>query len=119
MAAEEAVALPGPSQALIYAAAFERIEPKMACVGALYLGYRARRADKLMEGSYDPVAFDGAAVGSGKSAVEMSFSVFLEQIEALVAERMMPLMRGAIPVRPASADACAFCPAANCPGRLS
>ncbi len=119
VAAEDEVALPGHIQALIYAAAFERIEPKMACVGALYLGYRARRADKLMEGSYDPVAFDGAAIGSGKSAVEMSFSVFLEQIEALVAERMMPLMRGAIPVRPASADACAFCPAANCPGRLS
>lgn len=109
------LAIPHKVQALIYAQALRSPLAGIACVGALYLSYRAASAAKLAAGSYNPVGYETAAVSKG-SQVHAGFAAFLDAVERQLAPRIQALREGAIAPDPAP-GACQWCPVPYCESR--
>lgn len=118
---DELDALPAKVQALIYARCVQSLSAyaDMTCVGAMYLGYRAKKADELSAGSYDVGAYDMRAVTKkGKSAVTMDFAEYLKRVEALIAPVVERMLEGDIAPDPAE-RACAYCELRFCEARMA
>lgn len=107
--------LPHKVQALIYAQALRSKLAPMACVGALYLSYRAKEASKLAAGSYDSVGY-GTDAATKRSQVSASFDAFLDAVERQIAPRIEALRAGRIAPDPAP-GACFYCPVPYCESR--
>lgn len=114
--AEEDFALPAKVQALIYAIAFQRLHGGRPAA-AVYASYRAGEGDDLLAGSFDPVAYGASEIASAPSAVWRDFASFLDLLEERIAPAMDALKRGIIACAPSDADACLYCPLADCEGR--
>lgn len=118
---EELDALPSKVQALIYAQCVQRLPAyaDMTCVGALYLGYRAKKVDELSAGSYDVGAYDMRTVTKkDASVVLMNFSEYLNQVEELIAPVVKRMLQGDIAPDPAE-HACAYCELRFCAARMA
>ncbi len=111
--------LPAKVQALIYAQSLARTTAfaGLACVGAMYLGYRAAEARKFSAGSFDGVRYDMSTLVSNKgSNVAMDFQEFLDQVEAELALCVQRMLRGDIAPDPLP-NACTYCEMTFCPQR--
>lgn len=111
------VELPRNLQALIYAQAIKRQQEKKP-YGAFYLNYKAKDPKNFLAGSYNPAVFDLGQFATKKSEVELSFDIYLDQIEALCESLVGSLRSGNIAPNPQSSEACQWCPAFGCPLRL-
>ncbi len=113
--------LPAKVQALIYAQCVGRISnlAGMACVGALYLGYRAKEKKQLLAGSYDAVRYEAKELINGsRSLVSMDFQAYLDQVEAEIAKLVERMCAGDIFPDP-KAGACSFCEMTFCDMRMT
>ncbi len=112
-------ALPNKVQALIYAQALTRTSrfAGMACVGALYLSYKATAPERFSAGSYDAIRYDMSGLSMrGKSSVSMDFQEFLARIEEMIAPFVTRMMEGDIAPTP-HANTCLYCRATFCKAR--
>lgn len=123
--------LPRRIQALLYAQVVRRAFPDLNVVGALYL---ATKGDHDLSGAVDASFADAAfggmlgagreqcvAVGTGEtfSGVEgTGFSALLDATEQAIAVKVERLREGHVEADPIDAEACSFCPVANCERRL-
>lgn len=114
----DALELPAKVQALVYAQALRSALDGLACVGALYLSYRAKDASALAAGSFSPLRYDAAAVASAKSQVPVSFDAFLDAVERAIAPAVQAMEAGAIAPDPAL-GACQWCPVPYCERRCA
>ncbi len=114
----------GKVQSLIYAQVVRRTlgyDP----VGAIYVCYGRR---KFAAGAYDGHALGDAQVPGSKpkkcswpiaadAPAEARFVDLLDQTEEAIAEALDRMLAGDVAPRPASAEACKWCPVRSCPER--
>ncbi len=117
--AEGLDAPPGFIQTLVYAQVVRQLPAfaDMACVGALYLSYRAQGASGLMAGSFDRLRYPAQDVAdASKSQVSMDFQEFLDAVE----EALIPVVRGmqeGVILPRSEGGGCAYCPLTFCQER--
>lgn len=115
------VVLPRKIQALIYAKALKGLPrfADMACVGAVYLSYRAGSEKKAVAGSFDALHYDVSKLTDNESSVvEGNFDTFLQSVEDLVAPYVARLQAGDIAPDP-RLGACRYCPLTFCRTRMA
>ncbi len=114
----------GKVQSLIYAQVVRRTlgyDP----VGAIYVCYGRR---KFAAGAYDGHVLGEAQVPGSKARscswptaadapADSRFTDLLDQTEEAVAEALERMLAGDVAPRPASTEACKWCPVASCPER--
>ena len=123
-------ALPRHVQSLIYAQVVRRMYPQIKLMGALFLGTKGDHAiagacaesqvDRVL-GCIDKPAPDSrrasmGIAGAGGGAEE--FWDYLDDVEAMVAEKISELLAGKIDANPIDADACSYCPVLHCEKRM-
>lgn len=128
--------LPGKVQTRMYARAVERALG-LRVVGALYVSYGASRGcagafdGRALEAAHLPnmrvdrcsCALDNASgsssdVESVEDFSQLTFADMLDSTEKLVADAIDAMERGDVQPRPSSAEACQYCPVANCLERV-
>ncbi len=91
----------------------------MACVGAIYLSYRAGTEKRAIAGSFDAIHYDVSRLTDNVgSVVEGNFDAFLQSIEALVAPYVARMQAGDISPDPRF-GACRYCPRTFCRTRMA
>ena len=123
-------ALPRHVQSLIYAQIVRRMHPNIKLMGALFLCTKGDHAiagacaesqvDRVL-GCIDKPAPDSrrasmGIAGAGGGAEE--FWEYLDDVEAMVAEKISDLLAGKIEANPIDADACSYCPVLHCEKRM-
>lgn len=120
-AEEDLDGLPAKIQTLVYAQSVGRLPEfaNMACVGAMYLGYRASKAEDFSAGSFDIGRYDMRPLTKGtKSVVHAGFAEFLDHVEELLRADVAHMMEGDIKPDPLP-GACAFCEMTFCAMRMA
>lgn len=118
---EDEAVLPRKIQALIYAKALKGLPrfADMACVGAIYLSYRAATEKKAVAGSFDALHYDASKLtDNGASVVDGNFDAFLQSVEDLVAPYVARMQAGDIAPDP-RLGACRYCPLTFCRTRVA
>ena len=124
-------ARPGKVQTRIYAQAVKRALG-LDVVGALYIGYGRKHA---VAGAFDARVIEAAHVPGARvdrcscgmldappdplpddySFADLSFAAMLDETERVAGKAIAAMEAGDVAVRPAYAEACAFCPVLACP----
>lgn len=119
--APQAVKYPDYIQTLLYAQIqkrkFESEGLDFKPVGATYLGYNKSDSPYVLEGSVSSTGALSQLAGP-KSQVPGDFSVFLDDVENLIAARVSEMDTGAIGCIPHSKLACKWCPFEWCEDRI-
>ena len=116
--ADEEPGLPRKIQAAMYAQVLRTRFQNLHCAGALYLSYSAKSRAGFAAGAADDT-FDDNGFLAQKSRVPLNFEAYLDAVEQQAAVALAGLYADDIAVRPRDSDACTFCPAVYCEGRLS
>ncbi len=120
--------LPRHVQSLIYAQVVRRAHPEVRLEGALFLATKGAHAlagacaesqvDRIL-GVEDAPRSRRLSMGiEGPSGGTEEFWEYLDDVEAMVAEKIGDLMRGKIDACPVDADACSYCPHLHCEKRM-
>ena len=120
--------LPRHVQSLIYAQVVRRARPEIRLEGALFLATKGAHAlagacaesqvDRIL-GVEDAPRSRRLSMGiEGPSGGTEEFWEYLDDVEAMVAEKIGDLMRGKIDACPVDADACSYCPHLHCEKRM-
>ena len=122
--------LPRHVQSLIYAQVVRRMHPEIKLVGALFLCTKGDHAlagacaesqvDRVL-GCTDKPAPDRrrASMGiAGAAGGTEEFWEYLDDVEAMVSEKISELLAGKIDANPVDADACSYCPVLHCEKRM-
>ncbi len=118
---EEVDRLPQHCQALIYAAALQRLRPGTLAVGALYVSYNRARVKGFLDGSASCLSgfelVEDGMVGRTEDG-KNGFQDLLSYLEQEVGEAMDRLRDGDTSPRPRfGARSCAYCSVTGCPKR--
>lgn len=123
-------ALPRHVQSLIYAQVVRRMHPGVKLMGALFLCTKGDHAlaGACAESQVDRVlgcvdkpapASRHASMGiAGAQGGAEEFWEYLDDVEAMVAEKISDLLAGRIEADPVDADACSYCPVLHCDKRM-
>ncbi len=123
-------ALPRHVQSLIYAQVVRRMHPEIKLMGALFLCTKGDHAlaGACAESQVDRVlgcvdkpapASRHASMGiAGAQGGAEEFWEYLDDVEAMVAEKISDLLAGRIEADPVDADACSYCPVLHCDKRM-
>ncbi len=110
--------LPDHVQALIYAQCLSRLPgfQDLSPAAAMYLGYKATEAKKLVAGTFDASLYDAWPLVSNKKSSAAVMQEVLDKVEHKVAESVRGMMSGDIAPDP-KPGACEWCDMTFCPGR--
>ncbi len=123
-------ALPRHVQSLIYAQVVRRMHPEVKLMGALFLCTKGDHAlagacaesqvDRVLGCVEKPApASRRASMGiAGAQGGAEEFWEYLDDVEAMVAEKIADLLKGRIEAAPVDADACSYCPVLHCDKRM-
>ena len=123
-------ALPRHVQSLIYAQVVRRMHPEIKLMGALFLCTKGDHAlaGACAESQVDRVlgCVDKPAPASRRASMGIAgaqggaeeFWEYLDDVEAMVAEKIADLLKGRIEAAPVDADACSYCPVLHCDKRM-
>jgi len=119
--------LPRHVQSLIYAQVVRRRYPQVRLMGALFLATKGMHAlaGAMAESQLDRVFGDiritdarrGCVGITGRTGGAEEFWDYLDEVEALIAQKIEELKQGNIEARPAFEDSCSFCPVQHCERR--
>lgn len=109
---------PSKVQALVYAQAMARRNPALRPVAAVYLAYRAKEAKGMAAGSIG-AGYPARELATGASFVNQDFQAFLDAVERGMEPLVARMLQGHVAPNPAGRSTCSYCPAIDCPGRLS
>ncbi len=120
--------LPRHVQSLIYAQVVRRAHPEIRLEGALFLSTKGEHAlagacaesqvDRILGVENAPMSRRLSMGISGPGGGTEEFWEYLDDVEAMVAEKIADLMRGKIDACPVDADACSYCPHLHCEKRM-
>ncbi len=124
----DAGVLPRHVQSLIYAQVVRRTHPNIRLEGALFLSTKGNHAlagacaESQVErvlGTEDVTLSRRESMGIvGPGGGTEEFWEYLDDVEAMVAEKIGELLAGKIDARPIDADACSYCPHLHCEKRM-